>query len=214
MGDYNINLLNFEKNKQAEYFLNNMFSQSLIPLITKPTRITQTSATLIDNIFTNNQQVSGDISGIVVTDLADHFGIYHVSTRVKTKHEPTYVKIRSHKAHNLSNFKTELQKADFSSVYDTQCPNLAYDQFIHIVQTLYDNTCPQKNIKLTKKVLQREPWVSEGIVRCSKNKSKLYLMQKQNPSNQNIQKYKNYCKIFNKVRRTAQNNYYTQLILV
>lgn len=50
MGDFNINTL------KAEYFfcqdfLDTMLSHSCIPLINKPTRITNSSAKLIDNIF-------------------------------------------------------------------------------------------------------------------------------------------------------------------
>ncbi len=54
MGDYNINLLNVDSDAPTSQFINNMYIHSLIPLITWPTRITKHSATLIDNIYTNN----------------------------------------------------------------------------------------------------------------------------------------------------------------
>ena len=53
MGDFNINLLNYESNQETADFLNNMQSNSLVPYITLPTRITPRSKTLIDNIFFN-----------------------------------------------------------------------------------------------------------------------------------------------------------------
>ena len=51
MGDFNINLLNSEKHNLTSEFLQLMYSNSYLPLINKPTRVTATTATLIDNIF-------------------------------------------------------------------------------------------------------------------------------------------------------------------
>jgi hypothetical protein len=50
-GDYNINLLNNESHPDTGQFLNMMFAHFYKPLITRPTRYSKNSATLIDNIF-------------------------------------------------------------------------------------------------------------------------------------------------------------------
>ena len=55
-----------------------MVSISLYPLISKPTRITSTTATLTDNIFTNNLQHCMN-SGIFYSDLSDHLPIVQVT---------------------------------------------------------------------------------------------------------------------------------------
>ena len=51
MGDFNIDLLNYESHHLTEEYINTMNSLSFQPMITKPTRITDHSATLIDHIF-------------------------------------------------------------------------------------------------------------------------------------------------------------------
>ena len=51
MGDCNINLLNSDTHDPTGSFLDTMYSNMLCPLITRPTRVTANSATLIDNIF-------------------------------------------------------------------------------------------------------------------------------------------------------------------
>ena len=48
LGDFNLNLLRVNDNNLFDY-VNLMFSFSLFPLITKPTRVTDVSATLIDH---------------------------------------------------------------------------------------------------------------------------------------------------------------------
>lgn len=53
-GDWNIDLLKHEVNSDTNCFIDNCFSSGIYPLIIKPTRVTETSATLIDNIFTSD----------------------------------------------------------------------------------------------------------------------------------------------------------------
>jgi hypothetical protein len=54
MGDFNIDLLKSESCDYANRFIEQLFTSYFVPLITKPTRITEHTATIIDNIFTNN----------------------------------------------------------------------------------------------------------------------------------------------------------------
>ena len=68
VGDFNIDLLNFETSRYSHDFLLALQSCYLIPTINKPTRVRNNSATLIDNIFVNNpEQVQ--LSGNLITDL-------------------------------------------------------------------------------------------------------------------------------------------------
>ena len=52
-GDFNLDLLKYNNNLPTKRFMAMMFSLGMFPLISKPSRITDVSATLIDNIFTN-----------------------------------------------------------------------------------------------------------------------------------------------------------------
>ena len=53
MGDFNIKLMNYDTDHNVKDFLDFMYSFGLFSLVTKPTRITEINATLIDTIFTN-----------------------------------------------------------------------------------------------------------------------------------------------------------------
>jgi hypothetical protein len=54
MGDFNIDLLKTESCDFSNRFSEQLFTSSFFPLITRPTRITEHTATLIDNIFTTD----------------------------------------------------------------------------------------------------------------------------------------------------------------
>ena len=51
LGDFNVNLLNYNEHNQTNEFLNSLASNSFIPLIFKPNKITSYSNTLIDKYF-------------------------------------------------------------------------------------------------------------------------------------------------------------------
>ena len=71
MGDSNINLLNCEIHPESNDFVLMLNSFFLLPYILQPTRITERSAILIDNIFANTYAMNA-ISGYLVFKLSDH----------------------------------------------------------------------------------------------------------------------------------------------
>ena len=71
MGDFNINLLNCGGHLESNDFLLMLNSYFLLPCILQPTRFTERSATLIDNIFSNTYAMN-TISGNLVSKISDH----------------------------------------------------------------------------------------------------------------------------------------------
>ena len=71
MGDFNLDLIKSDQHTATGKFLSDLNSRGFHPLISLPTRITSKSATLIDNIFTNDflRPVS---SGIIFSSISDH----------------------------------------------------------------------------------------------------------------------------------------------
>ena len=82
MGDFNIDLLKYNYCNFSTEFFNQFSSSGYTPLISKPTRITKSTATLIDNIFTNNLSKTEHLNGILLNDISDHFPIFTI-----TEHE-------------------------------------------------------------------------------------------------------------------------------
>ena len=80
LGDFNINLLNQSSHQATSDFLDILYFGGFIPLISRPTRITENSATLIDHIYTNSYHVNTAMyQGVLVTDITDHYPVFHIS---------------------------------------------------------------------------------------------------------------------------------------
>ena len=116
MGDFNIDLLKEEVFRPIRDYLNLLFSHSFLPKIVKPTRITPTTATLIDNILTNNHD---DVNSFIT--ITDHFPTV-ISTKLnfrKNKNvnsEPIY-KI-SFSDGNINNLKQKLSLVKWNEILD------------------------------------------------------------------------------------------------
>ena len=54
MGDFNINLLSYDEHTDTNDFINSVVSHYLLPYILHPTRVTDHSSIVIDNIFSNS----------------------------------------------------------------------------------------------------------------------------------------------------------------
>ena len=83
IGDFNINLLDFDKNKRVQSFVNLMFRFGMIPTINKPTRVTRYTATAIDHAFTNTIMDNIEINTAIVKTYFGPFS-YHLCYK-KTK---------------------------------------------------------------------------------------------------------------------------------
>ena len=72
MGDFNVDLLKIDQHEDSNLFYNVLTANGFRPLILQPSRVTNTSATLIDNIFINDM-ASKSKGGNVVSCISYHF---------------------------------------------------------------------------------------------------------------------------------------------
>ena len=71
LGDFNVNLLNYNEHYQNNKFLDSLASNSFLALILQPIRINSNSNTPIDNIFSNVIDPN-IISRILTATISDH----------------------------------------------------------------------------------------------------------------------------------------------
>ena len=89
MGDFNVNVSKQIKgSKDIHQFANLFLSNSFLPLIDKPIRITGKSATLIVNIYTNIS-INYCHSEILCSDFSNHFPIFCIFDKLSVKKNET-----------------------------------------------------------------------------------------------------------------------------
>ena len=70
LGDFNINIHPDSRTTSANDYINLLLSHGAFPLITKPTRVTKNSVTIIDHIISYDT-INVLNPGIIQTDLTD-----------------------------------------------------------------------------------------------------------------------------------------------
>ena len=115
---------------------------------------------------------------------------------------------------NFKNLKQILSLTDFGSVLATECPNGAYNKFLDIYDNAFNLAIPTKIIKLNRRYIKREPWVTQGLLNSSITKLELLRANIRKPSEHNKHKYKEFCKVFNCIKRSAKSNYYTDIFAI
>ena len=112
------------------------------------------------------------------------------------------------KTDNILKFNNILTNEDYTSVLLADCPNYAYHSFMEIYTNAFNRACPIKSIKTPKKYIKREPWVTNGILTSSLTKSKLLKRKLKKPTEHNINAFKKYCMVFDKVKKMAKESYF------
>ena len=130
-----------------------MYSFGLYRLITKPTRITNITATLIDNIFRNELQFQVH-SGLLITDISDHLPVFAICgnqfvCRCATPSQYRRI-INSNTTDKLI---AELNQRTWPNVTGTLNANLSYNKFLCEFQDLLNKHCPVKRAKTWKIVM-------------------------------------------------------------
>ena len=213
VGDFNINVLDYQNNTKVKDFVNFSFQNSLIPLINKPTRVTRTSATAIDHIITNafiNKTIE---TGIIKADISDHFPIFLITDPVTlngTENKKTIYK-RTINTETKENFKNILERQDWGYIKNIDNPNEAYSKFLYDFSLLYEEAYPKQEIKIKQKNLI-SPWITKGLIKSSKQKQRLYIKFLKSRTKENETNYKTYKNLFEILKKKSKKNYYSELL--
>ena len=148
-----MNLLDYEKCKKVQEFLNLVYENSMIPKINKPTRVTRQSATAMNHILTNCFINFDFKTAIFKSDISDHFLIsfFLSMTNEFSKTEPIYIHKRMINNSAIEMFRQKLHETDRAEIETSRNPNVCYKTFLKRFISLYDEYFPIKIIKLTTK---------------------------------------------------------------
>ena len=214
VGDFNINVLDFNESKMVQNFVNLMFRHGLIPTINKPTRVTRNTATAIDHIIINSVINAEFKTGTIKTDISNHFPIFFIFKCVvdSTEAREEFIYKRNYSSNSIETFKQKLREVNWNEVKQSNNANESYAKFSEICTSLYEECFPKFKIKLNQRK-NLSPWITKGIKKSSKRKQKLYekFLKKRNAFNETA--YKTYKNLFEAIKRKSKKNHYSQKIL-
>jgi hypothetical protein len=205
-GDFNIDLLKINCNDFVDDYINNVFLNGFIQIISKPTRCTGTSATLIDHILTNDVRNSYE-SCIIVNKLSDHFPVLTFCNKDKPS-AVQFIETRFLTENNIQLFKRDLSQLGWNEVPECHDTQQSFDLFLNNFLDLYNLHFPKRKVKLNRNVHKLEPWFSSGLLISRRRKLYLSKCAARNPTVLNKNAFTVYRNIYNIVIRTSKKMYY------
>ena len=141
LGNFNINLLNYNDHQPTNDFLDSLASNSFIPYILHPTRITNHSKTLTDNIFSNfisPDIISGNITATISEHLPQFSFVPNILSNLPSQQSDYYE--RDWSKFKQENFILDYFDKDCADVLqiDQQNVNLSLDSFLNNLNSILD----------------------------------------------------------------------------
>lgn len=208
-GDLNINMLSDTSSKRELDLLLSM--NGCMNVITRPTRITSHSETLIDLFITNEDEMNLK-TGVLVSDISDHLPIFMF---VKGQHRESCkkeeIKYQSITLSSLKEFRDKISLCDWKDVLSAVEPNEAYDAFLKTFIRLYKICFPYKIFKTCKKI--KKPWITPSILAKINFKNKLYKKFIKSRSIEHLSTFKDFRNQLTKEIKKARRSYYNSVFL-
>ena len=152
-------------------------------------------------------------SGILYTDLSDHFPIFLI-TQFKLITNPSTRKkqIRLINSSNINKFQSKLAETDWSFLCNINSVNDCYNAFSRYLIPIYNQSFPIKTVDFKLPHFSK-PWFSHGLQTSCKRKNSLYKQFVINPTPLNKSKYNKFRNKYNYLVKLARKKYFHEKLI-
>ena len=159
VGDFNCDVSKAlpDSHTQRLKFLCSLYQ--LKQFINEPTRVTSTSATLIDLILTNTPENILQ-SGVIHLGISDHSLVYALRKFSLPKSLPKYKDVRNFKNFNENQFMVDVMLMSWELVYQYNDPNLCWQVWKDLFLQALDRHAPIQRRRLKSNPI---PWLTPEI---------------------------------------------------
>ena len=208
-GDFNVNTDPMIRgNGNIQNFKNTLSSNFLFPLINKPTRVTQHSSTIIDNIYCNTDNLADNCkSGIFRLSISDHYAIFCVNHNIHISDAKCTMIKREFTQRNISRFNKCVEKQSWISLNPLDVQG-AFSWFQRVIDLHIEDNFPKRTFTMTYK--NRLPWLTEKLRNQIKDKNVMHTLVILNPGDQQLRsKYKQQRNELTSNLRNSELNYHS-----
>ena len=150
LGDFNINLLEYEKHNPTNEFLDSLSSNMFLPYILLPTRISSNSKTLIDDIFSkfiSNEVIAGNLTATI----SNHLPQFLIAPDIFCNPPPNKNSIfeKNWSKFNHENFILDYFDINWPNVLKLEMQNvdLSFINFYEAINAVLDKHVPYQKVK-------------------------------------------------------------------
>ena len=216
LGDFNVNLLNYNEHNQKNEFLDSLASNSFISLILQPTRITSHSNTLINNVFPNvidPDIISGNLNATISGHLTQFAIIPNMFGNITDSKSNIYE--RDWSKFDQENFILDYFSVDWEDLLKINEIDADNSTKIYLdqINMLLDTYASLKKINKYKLKFKSKPWIITSGLQKSifvKNKLLTNFINKKDPilKEEFHTNYKKYRNLLSTLMKKSKQAYY------
>lgn len=210
VGDFNINAEhnNVSYSKLEECMFDNYYTQ----LVKQPTRITETSSTIIDHIW---QKCVPDyiLQVKILTDsVADHMHPC-IELAFKRPKSTEFITYRDYSKANIDTLNNLLFQVDWNEKVIEKDLEVAMGNLTYTLNDLLNKACPQVTRRIDPKRDCIQPWFTKAMLNSRRTKNKLIRKAVKSKSANDIATKNAYISVYNNLIIEAKEKYYRNEIL-
>ena len=208
--DHNMDFLKHEKHIHTRDFIETNLDHYLLPTITKPTRITRTSSTLIDNIFIGKNYQGNYTSNIGISDISDHLPlVLNIKNLNPYKKIAKHITTRKLDIKKMKQINDKMAIEDWEKLLENKDTNESFTLFHETLQKHIHDIAPLKTFKIPAKRILRDEWMTPGLLKCTQKQKRLYKTTLNKDSNEKAHiTYRTYRNTLTRILRKTKESYY------
>lgn len=201
IGDMNINVTQNNTDRNYNSYIECLTFEGLFLAYDIPTR----ENSCLDHVVLKTKLKSTSL--ILQSTITDHYAtLFSLDWNGRKSRPNKFI----HKI-NYNNFALEFKSYNLSHIYSITDPEEAMSYLIKMLNTAANNNTNQQKVPLSKSV--RKPWMTQGLLRCIRNRDKLHKQVKLQPDNSIIattyRRYRNFC---NSLLKKLKQEYNKELL--
>ena len=155
-------------------------------MIEKPTRVTETSETLIDVILTNSP-TNIKRTEVIPTSISDHYMVGCVRKLNHSDFKARNIICRDYKNYRPGDMNKDLEAIDWSPFYICQNVNEAWSLMKNVLVKIFEHHAP----KICKNVRGKPaPWLNTDVKKLMNDRDKLLRKSRRTKAEMGISQYK------------------------
>ena len=185
LGDFNIDLLSYNTDPNTDKYANAMISNSLFPLVNKPTNFFRNSSTLIDHAWCKilNEKTQANILDISVSTYKPVFTV--IPTGLEHFFDDSATTDRNIRIHNVNDSTIDSFSKEFDNIVssfnhnddpiiDKDKVRLAFSEFYTKLDSAYRKHITIDKVLKSKRNKFDKLWITTGLAISCKTKNRLH----------------------------------------
>ena len=177
-------------------------------LVQEATRVTPTSSTLIDLIFTNMPD-KHTATGVVNLSISDHYLTYTSVSFKCPKAPPSIIRCRNLNSLNVDRFRYDILCSDINKVCNIENASRAWDEWKRIFLLICNKHAPLRDIRVKSRC---NPWISKEIILLINQREHLHRKQLKTRDPEDISAYRKIRNFITYKIRITKKEYYNRNI--